>query len=54
VVWDEYGITTTSLSNPSQIVRIVSGGVFMSIDGGETWRTGITGAGISASYLTTG
>ena len=54
VVWDEYGITTTSLSNPSQIVRIVSGGIFLSTDGGQTWKTGITGSGISASYLTTG
>lgn len=54
VVWDETGITTTSLSNPSEIVRIVSGGVFLSIDGGSTWGTGITGAGINASYLTAG
>lgn len=54
VVWDEYGITTTSLSNPSQIVRIVSGGIFLSTDGGQTWKTGVTGSGISASYLTTG
>ena len=54
VVWDEYGITTTSLSNPSQIVRIVSGGIFLSTDGGQSWKTGVTGSGISASYLTTG
>ena len=54
VVWDEQGITTTCLSNPSQIVRIVSGGIFMSIDGGLTWTTGITAQGMNASYLTTG
>lgn len=54
VIWDETGITTISLSNPSEIVRIVSGGIFMSIDGGNTWNTGISGSGINANYLTTG
>lgn len=54
VVWDETGITTTSLSNPAEIVRIVSGGIFLSADGGVTWNTGVTGKGINASYLTSG
>ena len=54
VVWDETGITTTSLSNPSEILRIVSGGIFISNDGGATWNTGITGSGINANWLTTG
>ena len=54
VVWDSSGITTTSLSNPSEMVRIVSGGVFLSIDGGLSWKTGITGNGINTSYLTAG
>jgi hypothetical protein len=54
VVWDETGITTTSLSNPSEIVRIVSGGIFLSTDGGVTWNTGITGSGMNANFITTG
>lgn len=54
VVWDETGITTTSLNNPAEIVRIVSGGVFLSVDGGVTWNTGVTGKGINASYITSG
>lgn len=54
VVWDETGITTTSLSNPNEIVRIVSGGVFLTDDGGINWHTGITGKGINANYITTG
>ena len=54
VVWDETGITTTSTTNPAEIVRIVSGGVFLSVDGGVTWNTGITGRGINASYITSG
>ena len=54
VVWDETGITTTSLSNPSEIVRIVSGGIFLSTDGGVTWNTGITGSGMNANFITAG
>ena len=54
VVWDETGLTTTSLSNPSEMVRLISGGIFLSTDGGQTWKTGITGAGINTSYLTSG
>ena len=54
VIWDETGITTTSTSNPAEVVRIVSGGVFLSVDGGITWNTGITGKGINASYITSG
>lgn len=54
VVWDETGITTTSLTKPNEIVRLVSGGLFLSNDGGTTWSTGITGSGINANYITTG
>lgn len=54
VIWDETGITAISLSNPAEMVRIVSGGVFLSIDGGVTWTSGITGKGISANTLTSG
>lgn len=54
VVWDETGITATSLTNPSEMVRLIAGGIFLSKDGGQSWQTGITGSGINASYLTTG
>ena len=54
VIWDETGITTMSPSRPNEIVRIVSGGIMLSKDGGETWTTGITGSGINANYITTG
>ena len=54
VIWDETGITTTNLKNPSEIVRIVGGGIFLSTDGGTNWYTGITGRGINANYITTG
>jgi hypothetical protein len=54
VVWDDTGITTTSLSKPNEIVRMISGGIFMSTDGGISWNTGLTGAGINATYITSG
>jgi hypothetical protein len=54
VTWDDKGIITTSLSNPAEIVRVVSGGIFVSNDGGNTWTTGITGNGINAKTITTG
>lgn len=54
VVIDESGITSTSLANPNEMVRIVNGGIFMSTDGGLSWKTGLTGYGLNSSYLTTG
>ena len=54
VIWDETGITTTSLRSPAEMVRIVSGGIFLSVDGGITWNTGLTGKGINANYITSG
>ena len=51
VIWDETGITTVSLSNPSEMVRIVSGGIFVSADGGINWTTGVTGKGINAGLI---
>ena len=54
VVWDEHGITTTDTTNPAEVVRLTSGGLFITEDGGETWTTGITGSGINAKTVTTG
>jgi hypothetical protein len=54
IIWDESGITATSINNTSEMVRLVSGGIFLSTDGGQTWRTGITASGITTSLLTAG
>lgn len=54
VQWNEYGITTTNTINPAEIVRITSGGIFLSGNGGEKWTTGITANGINARTITTG
>ena len=54
VIWDDTGITTTCLSKPNEVVRIFSGGIMMSKDGGNSWVTGISGDGINANYIVTG
>lgn len=54
VIIDENGITSISLSNPNEMVRIVNGGIFMTTDGGQSWRTGVTGYGLNSTYMTAG
>lgn len=54
VKWDETGITITNFARPNEIVRLVSGGILITADGGETWSAGITGNGINTAYLTAG
>ena len=54
VVWDDKGITITSKTNASNILRLVSNGVYVSQDGGSTYINAIRGDGISASVLTAG
>ena len=54
VVWDDSGITTKNLTDPNEIMRITSGGMYLSQDGGVNWTTGITGKGINAKTITTG
>lgn len=51
---DETGLTSTNLSDPSKVLRLISGGLFLSTDGGLSWKTGITGSGINANYINTG
>ena len=51
---DENGITTTNLSRPSEMLRLVAGGIFLSKDGGTNWTTGISANGINANAITTG
>ena len=54
VVWNDNGMIITSLSKPNEIVRLVSGGIFLSANGGDTWNAGITGNGINANHITSG
>lgn len=48
------GILVTNLLKPNEIVRIVSGGIFLTKDGGSTWNAGITGSGINANHISSG
>lgn len=54
VVWDNTGITITSVTSPNEIVRLTSGGMALSSDGGRNWTTGVGPQGINASVITTG
>ena len=54
VVQDKNGITITDLNSSNNMLRLVSGGILLSKDGGATWSAGISADGISASVLTTG
>ena len=54
VVTDESGITITNLTNYRELVRLVSGGIFLSADGGQSWNNAITGNGINANYINAG
>ena len=54
VTWDETGITISNFINANELVRLTSGGIVLSVDGGQTWTTGITGTGINADVITTG
>lgn len=54
IIQDSTGITLTDGDNPNHKTRITSSGIFISIDGGETWRNALRGTGISADYITSG
>ena len=54
VVWNDNGMLITSLSKPNEIVRLVSGGIFLSNNGGDTWTAAINGNGINANHITSG
>jgi len=54
VIYDSTGITVSDTTNPNNKVRITSGGLFITTDGGTTWKNAIRGEGIATQYLTTG
>ena len=54
VTWDETGITISNYLNANEIVRLTSGGIALTTDGGRSWTTGITGNGINADVITAG
>lgn len=54
VYWDATGLTVTDTTDASKRTKVTSGGIFISTDGGATWKNAIRGEGISTQYLTAG
>lgn len=54
IVQDATGILLVDETNPSQQTKITSNGLFISVDGGLTWKNAIRGEGIATQYLTSG
>ncbi len=55
ITWDaRRGIEITDLLNTNLMLRIVSRGLFLTSDGGNTWDAAITGRGINTRYLRAG
>lgn len=50
----EQGIIIRNTRAPNEIIRLASGGIFLTEDAGETWTTGIMASGINAKVITTG
>jgi len=51
---DNTGITVTDNANGAKQVKVTSGGVFITDDGGATWNNAIRGDGITADVVTAG
>lgn len=54
VVYDKKGITVTDIADSDKKLRINAGGIFITTDGGETWKVGMSPDGISALNVTSG
>lgn len=54
IVRDATGITLIDNTNPSQQTKITAGGLFITTDGGVTWKNAVRGEGIATQYLTSG
>lgn len=54
VYQDSTGITVADLTDANKKTKITSGGLFITTDGGQTWKNAVRGEGISTQYLTTG
>lgn len=51
---DSTGLTLTDKRDPSKRTKLTSGGLFISTDGGVTWKNAIRGEGVATQYLTSG
>lgn len=51
---DSTGITLTDKTDSSKKTKITSRGIFITTDGGVTWKNAVRGDGIATQYLTAG
>ena len=54
VISDSTGLTVSDTTNPNNKTKITSGGLFISTDGGATWKNAVCGEGIATQFLTVG
>ena len=54
VLIDSTGITLTDTTDSSKKIKLTSGGIILSSDGGVTWQSGITAGGLNTQGLTAG
>lgn len=54
VTWDSTGITVTDSINSAEKVKLMAGGLFITNDGGASWKNAVRGDGISTDILTAG
>ena len=54
VNWNNTGLTVTSKTDRSNVLKIVSRGILISNDGGNNFTTAITGDGLNASIISAG
>lgn len=53
-VIDNTGITVTNTDDAAKQVKVTSGGIFITADGGNSWKNAIRGDGITADVITAG
>lgn len=54
IAWDEEGIVSKNPRNPSEAIKITSGGIYTSNESNNNWQEIITGRGIRADTITAG
>lgn len=54
ITQDSTGITVADQTNRNNMTKITSGGVFITTDGGVTWKNAIRGDGVATQWLTSG
>jgi hypothetical protein len=54
VSWGTNGIDIEDLTNPNRKVRINSGGIYITTDGGDTWKVATSADGINALHIVAG